>query len=61
MGNDMRDRMNSRNFGTSEHAEMLKLISNLLIGNKQFAVTPIPESTTDNRHVGWRVSWPKGN
>ena len=56
----MYGRMNSRSFDVMEHGPMIELIGMLLHENKQFAVTPLPESTTDNRHLGWRISWPKG-
>ena len=60
MAEDVYSRMNSRDFDVSEHGYMIELIGMLLRGAKQFAVTPLPESTADNRHLGWRISWPKG-
>lgn len=60
MAEDVYSRMNSRDFDVSENSSMIELIGMLLRGEKQFAVTPLPESTTDNRHLGWRISWPKG-
>lgn len=60
MAEDVYGRMNSRSFDVMEHGPMIELIGMLLRENKQFAATPLPESTTDNRHLGWRISWPKG-
>lgn len=60
MAEDVYSGMNSRDFDVSEHGSMIELIGMLLRGEKQFAATPLPESTTDNRHLGWRISWPKG-
>lgn len=54
------DRMNSRDFGSGEDGALLQVIRQCLNENKQFAVTPLPESVTDARHLGWRISWPKG-
>ncbi len=52
MAEDVYSRMNSRDFDVSEHGSMIELIGMLLRGAKQFAATPLPESTTDNRHLG---------
>lgn len=60
MVEDVYGRMNSRSFDVMEYGPMIEIIGMLLRENKQFAATPLPESTTDNRHLGWRISWPKG-
>ena len=54
------DRMNQRDFEKGKEDVLLEYIRMCLNDNKQFSVTPLPESVSDIRHLGWRISWPKG-
>lgn len=53
------DRINQRDFEKGKEDTLLEYIRMCMSGGKQFAVTPLPESVSDTRHLGWRISWPK--
>lgn len=60
MADDLQGRMNSRDFDVGEDKAMIELIRMILREAKQFAAIPLPESISDTRHTGWRISWPRG-
>lgn len=53
------DRINQRDFEIGKEDTLLEYIRMCLNDEKQFALTPLPESVSDTRHLGWRISWPK--
>lgn len=53
------DRINQRDFEKGKEEALLEYVRMCLSDGKQFAVTPLPESVSDTRHLGWRISWPK--
>ncbi len=50
--------MNMRDFGIDAEKAMHSLIKELIFNKMQFSVIPLPESISDTRHTGWRVSYP---
>ncbi len=50
--------MTMRDLGINDKRAMNALIKELIFNKMQFAVIPLPESISDTRHTGWRVSYP---
>ena len=50
--------MTMRDFDIGQEKVMQSLIKELIFNKIQFAVIPLPESISDTRHTGWRVSYP---
>lgn len=49
--------MTMRDFDIGQEKVMQSLIKELIYNEMQFAVIPLPESISDTRHTGWRVSY----